>query len=470
MIFHLNYPLEGLRGADYNPRHIGETELARLRHSLERLSVCKPIIVHGKTIVAGHQRTRSLRALGRTHAPAIVLETITATDEIRFNQLHNGTDFDAGDENCTVGPAGCEPLHFEDVAYRAIQGNLRGRLAPVRGEICRLVERYGNWGAATATMSGKVIHAAQFALACRLTGRPCRVYRIPDEMEEEAAALLGASYGKFSYEHLPRATYIQTRAQMFRLRENGSPKLNLSALYETRVKPELAPSERILDFGCGEGDYVQALCARGHPIFGIEFFFRDGQSIDATTVHRMIDAATADMERNGLFDVVLADSVMNSIDSKLAEADVLTCLNAFCRPGGRIYFSGRPMYRVEKSLRATLRADQRRGIEFLDADGFTGLYREGNWFYQKFHSDEEARALGARFVGERASFSGGKNSWQVGGVKTIELPAEECRASIAREFDLIWPAGRRVGRADQMLAAWDRARNMPLRTANSDRS
>ena len=86
MIFHPAYPLDGLRGADYNPRQIGEVELARLRQSLDRLGVCKPIIVHGQTIVAGHQRVRSLRALGRSHAPAAVLEAIKATDEIRFNQ------------------------------------------------------------------------------------------------------------------------------------------------------------------------------------------------------------------------------------------------------------------------------------------------------------------------------------------------------------------------------------------------
>ncbi len=49
MIFNLNYPLDGLRGADYNPRQIGEPELARLRHSLDRLGVCKPIIVHGRS-------------------------------------------------------------------------------------------------------------------------------------------------------------------------------------------------------------------------------------------------------------------------------------------------------------------------------------------------------------------------------------------------------------------------------------
>ena len=474
MIFHLNYPLDGLRGADYNPRHIGETELERLRHSLDRLGVCKPIIVHGKTIVAGHQRTRSLRALGRTHAPAVVLDKITATDEIRFNQLHNGTDFDAGDENCTVGPAACEPFHFEDVHYRAITGNMRGKLATVRAEICRLVERYGNWGAATATMSGKVIHAAQYALACRAMGRPCRIFRVPDEMEDEAAKLLCAAYGRFSYGHLERKTYIQTYAQPWRLREQKHPTRKgagsgASALYATRVIPELQAGDRILDFGCGQADHVKDMRKKGWQIFGIEFFFRDGHAIDPRTVHRMIDEVAADIEHNGLFDVVLADSVVNSVDSLEAEADVMTCLNAFCRPGGRIYFSGRPREGVDRYLDQSSAIGNGRRVEFIDDNGFTAIFREGNWFYQKYHTREEAEALGLKYIGPDIRYSI-TAQWKVGGTKTVELPIEDCRASIAREFDLIWPEGRRVGRADRMLAAWDRARNTPPRTASSGRS
>lgn len=250
MIFDPTYPLAGLKGADYNPRQIGEAELARLRHSLDRLGVAKPIIVADKTIVAGHQRTLSLRALGRTHAPAIILSQISATDEIRFNQLHNGTDFDAGDENAQVGAAadGVEPLSFSEAPYQAITANMRGKLATVRAEICRLMQRYGNWGACTATMSGKVIHAAQYALACKAMGMPARVYRVPDDMKAEAADLLGAAYGKFSYAHLDRATYIQTYAQPKRLRERATAtksggRLNLpSYLYEGTVIPSLKPA------------------------------------------------------------------------------------------------------------------------------------------------------------------------------------------------------------------------------------
>src|SRR6478672_188894 len=34
-----------------------------------------------------------------------------------------------------------------------------------------------------------------------------------------------------------------------------------------------------------------------------------------------------------------------------------------------------------------------RRVEFLDEDGFTALYREGRWFYQKYHSREQVEAL-----------------------------------------------------------------------------
>jgi hypothetical protein len=62
---HMSYPLEGLKGADYNPRRIGDDAIERLQRSLRTIGVCKPIIARGKTIVAGHQRTRALRGMGR---------------------------------------------------------------------------------------------------------------------------------------------------------------------------------------------------------------------------------------------------------------------------------------------------------------------------------------------------------------------------------------------------------------------
>ena len=441
-----------------------------LRRSLNRLGVCKPIIVSGSLIVAGHQRTRSLRALGIERAPAVILKQVTTEDEIRFNQLHNGTDFDAGDEGAKVGQAGGEPFSYEMVPGSGVSGNMRGRMANVRAEICKLTLRYGNWGGCVATMSGRVLHAAQYALACRAMGSACRVYRVPDEMEAEALGLLGRRYGVFSYEHLERKTYVQTFAQMMRLRDGESGKANASSLYEGRVLPALTPGERLLDFGCGQGDYVRLLQKQGRPVFGIELFYRSGKSIDGAAVHSMIDAAAREIEANGLFDVVVCDSVMNSVDSLEAEADVLTCVNALCRPGGRIYFSGRRMERVDWQDTMTKSTSQNRLVEFVDDLGFSALYRNGNWFYQKFHSKEQAEALGLRYIGAGAVYGRPHSTaWHISGVKAVILPDEAVAASITREFDLIWPGGRSVGRSARMLAAWRAARSIRRRTANSDR-
>jgi ParB family chromosome partitioning protein len=240
--FHESYPLGGLRGAIYNPRRIAQETLIALRHSITRLGICKPIIATtGGTVLAGHQRSKALMAAGITHGPVVLLPQVSAESEVRFNQLHNGTDFDSGDEAVRIPASGVRG--YEETAVLA--GNTRAKLAPVRSQIAGLLLKYGNWGGCVATQSGDVIHAAQYALACYTVGLPARVYRIPDEMESEARELLGRQYGVFSYDHLERRTYVQTFAQMFRLRGNeGGP--SKSSLYENVVLPQLRPGERVL--------------------------------------------------------------------------------------------------------------------------------------------------------------------------------------------------------------------------------
>ena len=162
----LDYPIKDLVGADYNPRQIDEESLKTLRASIKTLGIVKPIIVSGNLIVAGHQRTKALLAAGIDKAPVYLLpKNINQTDEIRFNQLHNGTDFDSGDERAWVGRS--ENLGFEMVPPIKLRGNMRAKMANVRNEICKLIIKYGNWGACVATQAGKVIHAGQYVLACR---------------------------------------------------------------------------------------------------------------------------------------------------------------------------------------------------------------------------------------------------------------------------------------------------------------
>ena len=352
-------------------------------------------------IVAGHQRTKALLAAGIDKAPVyLLLPDINQTDEIRFNQLHNGTDFDSGDERAWVGKS--DKLGYEMVNPLKLRGNMRARMANVRNEICKLIIKYGNWGACVANQEGKVIHAGQYVLACKAMGIPARVYRISNDKTKIAAEFLNKKYGKFSYEHLTKTTFIQTFAQKFRLRhdEEEEKPFNASPTYEKSLMPNYKQGERILDFGCGQADYVRKLSKIGYDIHGVELFYRSSNFIDATTVYKMIDNLCEQLETKGLFDIVICDYVLNSVDSMTAENDVLTFVNAMCRLGGKIYFSGRAREKIDLQDRTTYagEAKSHRYIEFLDDNGFSALFRKGHWFYQKFHRQHEAIALGKRFI------------------------------------------------------------------------
>jgi ParB family chromosome partitioning protein len=89
--------------------------------------------------------------MGVGRAPVFLLDRpSSAYDEVRFNQLHNGTDLDSGDEACTIA-GGFDRLGFVVVEPAKITGNMRSRLAAVRSEIADLVTVYGPWGACVAT-------------------------------------------------------------------------------------------------------------------------------------------------------------------------------------------------------------------------------------------------------------------------------------------------------------------------------
>jgi ParB family chromosome partitioning protein len=143
-----------------------------------------------------------------------------------------------------------------------------------------------------------------------------------------------------------------------------------------------------------------------------------------------------------------------------AEADVLATLNALCKPGGLIAFSGRPIYQVERFAARKQKAEDIRTVEFLDQNGFSAIFRAGVWQYQKFHNRGQVEALAKVYIGEEFALTCGNeahrpradltgSSWQVIGTKTA---APEWEAAVAREFDLPTPKGR-YGRSQEVLDA-----------------
>jgi ParB family chromosome partitioning protein len=460
-VLDLQADITGLRGADYNPRHITPADLETLAESIKTLGLVKPLIVRKDLLVAGHQRTKALRKLGIDRAAVFRLGADTTVyDEIRFNQLHNGTDMDSGDEEAIIA-GGFDSPGFKVVPPSRIIGNHRARLANVRAEICRMITKFGPWGGVVATMDGVVIHAAQYALAAAVTRTPLTVHVLPPEKVAAAHAFLGKTYGVFSYDHLERHTYVQTLAQMNRLRESDNPdgRTLKSTLYETLVIPYAVThrAERFLDFGSGHGDYAAAMRGRGYRFHDVELFRRSRTTaIDMRAVNGMIDTLCADLSAYGPYDNVILDSVLNSVDSPAAEDAVLTCVNAFTRDGGTVFFSGRPREEEESRNRMTKLVGRggQRYVEFLDEHGFTALYRQGKWFYQKFHSAQQVKDLAARF-GFRITKHVHKGcSWQVQAVKTETLPAQQIADAFAFEFNLPVSDTRRLGRHEDVQHAY----------------
>lgn len=313
-----------------------------------------------------------------------------------------------------------------------------------------MLAAYGNWGGCVAARSGEVISGASYALAASILKMDVRTYFVADDQVALVREIFARAYGAYNYDSIERRTYNQTFAQMFRLR--GGKRENASPTYEWLLS-QVPKSARILDFGCGQGDYVRALKAQGYDIHGMEFFRRKGNALDYAAINRMIDVLCLSVKTKGQWDVVICDYVLNSVDSQQAEDDVMGCVSAFLKPGGRAFFSGRPADRIDTAARATMVADGTRYTEFCDENGMTGLLRGGEWFFQKFHTREQIdKIVATHFRADgKYEFQKATTRWQVSVIKDKETP--DARGALEREFNLPLPEGRTVGRHADVLEA-----------------
>ena len=117
-----------------------------------------------------------------------------------------------------------------------------------------------------------------------------------------------------------------------------------------------------------------------------------------------------------------------------------------------MFISGRRLLDVEHkaSLKHTKTAEKRY-MYFLDADNFTAIFRHGKWFYQHFHSKEQAVALVEKygFKVERY-FERHSTSWQIKAKKIKDVPLEDMLDAIDLEFNLPLPNGKSYGRNEEI--------------------
>lgn len=444
------FPLVDLVPADYNPRKITPEAFLRLQQSLRMFGVVKPVILNAdRTLVAGHQRTKALTAIGATTVPVIVLsQTVNRQEEIQFNLLHNSIETSSQSVTVPAGlPEGYSQVEAGQVTTDTSQSE-RGR-GPRTHSIAGLLRKFGPWGSVVADNRGRVVLNADYAAACHLLGLPVLTYRIADAHLSGLGDFLADDYGEYSYDVLDVKPYHQTLCQMTRKgaakdRDAGHG----STLYDENVIPALKPGERVFDFGAGKMGYVKRLREQGVLIDGYEPYLRiEGENrFDYPAILDSLRRLYHSLGKAGLFDVVVLDSVLNSVTSLEYEQHVVATCAALTAPNGRFHTGTRNLNHIESRANMRKASGIHRNLEYLDQDDFSVSYRQGAWTLQRFHSPESLRALLSRYFADVTIKGGSRaNIWATATQPRPQDPAV-LRAALETEFNLPYPDDFRLDR------------------------
>lgn len=236
----------------------------------------------------------------------------------------------------------------------------------------------------------------------------------------------------------------------------GNRRQNKSSLYENFALPYIAETGgavSVLDFGCGKGEYISRVVAKN--AIGIEFYNQNMKSINVAKGNKQIDALIDYLKNGKLFDVVICDSVMNSVDSVQAETSVIVSLNSFCKNGGKLFISGRRLDDIFR--RGGLNKDKDADVRylwFLDKNNLSATYRKGKWYYQKYHSKEQIFSLlGKCGFAVDGYYQKQSTSWQVCATKIKNIAIKDIQKAIDFEFNLPLPFGKSYNRHEEVKAA-----------------
>lgn len=429
--------------ATYNPRKISDEAFTELQGSLKTLGFILPIIINKEnwTIVAGHQRTKAAKAIGLEEAPAYLISSVEVQDEILFNQVHNAVEYEPEENGRYVADI---PFGFNEQIDSALF-TINSINASCLKDISLLLNKYGNPMCAIIC-DGEVVFGNNYIRACQLLSKTVNLYHLEPSKKELFRYYFGKSYGFYCYDHIERNDFIQGYAQMTNKFLKNSIIYNLALPF---IEATGDKAVKILDFGCGKGFSVKEMRERlgFKNIIGLEFFNHNKKGISVEKGNEMIDKLIKFVERNGLFDFVICDSVLNSVNSQEAENCVIATLILFCKPGGMIFFCGRTADSIE-SLKNRKTNANCKAFEhtYLDDNGLVGHMRNGNWYFQKFHTKEDVDNIIERFGLSVVARKSSRNMWDIGAIKGSELPDKLYMEAIDFEFNMVLPGRKRYNR------------------------
>lgn len=385
------FPLNKLTKVDYNPRSISDESKKRLKESIEKFGVVIPVLVNSddeSSIIGGHQRTQSMRELGFTHTPAFIFEkTVGLSSEIRFNIIHNLVE----NETSKVNIVGKIPDTVDDFFWinpSNIKMVKRGNGHYIK-EITSLVNKFGAWGSIVINEENEIIHFADYAIAAKFLRKPILVYRLPTSKSEEFKKYMGYDYGEFDYDHLPIATSNQHHVQPHRC-NNASGKSRGSKLYDNYVIKDMRRDYRYFDLGAGEKSYVKLLRDKKYNIQCYEPNVKSpgtNAGINVREVVQDIVNTFNDVNKYGRqYDVVICDSVLNSVVDEDMMTAILTTANLLTAPSGKFITQTRNKTGKTCAFEGDSKAtrDHRSVIEPFDSLGRVIRYNGGQFVVQWF--------------------------------------------------------------------------------------
>lgn len=436
--------ISDIKPASYNPRRITEESFNELQGSLKTLGFILPIIINSKnmTIVAGHQRTKASTAVGITEVPAYFVDGVSLEAEVLFNQVHNGIENEPKElGKCNIDletgkfHEGVSPYDFD----------CSTAMATYVKDNCKLLTEYSNVLCAIVC-DGVVVFGNNYIKACQALNMKCNVYSLEASKRMMFDYYFNKNYGYFNYDHIQRADFVQGRAQM------TNKTFEHSQLYQMALPFITAENNKhlsIFDFGCGKAFSITHMKqVLGYPrAIGLEFFNHNRVGISIEKGHEMIDRLIAHVTKFGLFDYVMCDSVLNSVNSQVAEDSVIACLMLFCKMGGSIFFCGRSVKSIHEKKnfkKATKNCEY--DARFLDENGLTGKLVENKWYFQKFHSPEDIDRIIEKFGLDVFTRKDDGKMWKIGCKKVKELPEQMYLDAIDFEFNMNLPNNQRYGR------------------------
>lgn len=458
------FPIADLAPAPYNPRLLSPEAFERLKASLRRHDVIKPVILNANaTLVAGHQRTKGIKAIGGATTPAVILdEVVRMEDEIRFNLLHNRIETEESDVRFPSAPA----TGWAYIPWREVQVVKRGNM-PFIAACGDLIGRFGAWGSVVADDQGRIVLNAEYAAACASLRKDVLAWVAPMAQAGEIVADLTGEYGVYDWSGIAAPVWGQHIIQPKRLRKHSQQKkankvFYRSHLYETTVLPWLAKNKgaRVVDFGAGHGDYARTLRTAGHAVLDYEPYRTTpgAYKVDMPSVVRMVRAIEADVAAHGLFDAVVLDSVINGTTSLDYQAMVCITVNALVKPDGVVFIGTR---NVETQRRADHTATARQSnvsqLSFLDADNVELRFQSGRWLTMRYHDGESLRALLTQYFEDVEVHATTNATIRAVCRRPLPQPPERLRWALTEEFNMPYPGDYRhnqhEGAVEALLAA-----------------